>query len=37
MIRIKSRIKVIHIEYGKRKAEFISAQIIIKYGETQKK
>ena len=33
---IKSRIKVINVEYGKGKTELISAQIKTKYGETPK-
>ena len=36
MIIIKSTIKVINVEYGKGKAEFINAQIITKWEETQK-
>ena len=33
---IKSTIKVINVEYEKGKAELISAQIKIRYGESQK-
>ena len=33
MIMIKATIKVINIEYGKRKAELIRAQIMTKWGE----
>ena len=36
MLMIKSRIKVINVEYGKGKAELISAQIKTRYGENQK-
>ena len=36
MLMIKFKIKVINVEYGKGKAEFISAQIKTKYGESQK-
>ena len=34
IIMIKSKIKVINVEYGKEKVELISAQIMTKYGET---
>ena len=33
---IKSKIKVENVEYGKGKAELISAQIKTRYGESQK-
>ena len=33
---IKSKIKVKYVEYGKEKAELISAQIKTRYGENQK-
>ena len=33
---IKSKIKVINVEYEKEKAELMSAQIKIRYGESQK-
>ena len=36
MILIKSRIKVINVEYGKGKAESACAQFVTKYGETKK-
>ena len=36
MIIMKSRLKVIHIEYGKEKAELITTQIKTKYEEIQK-
>ena len=36
MLMIKSKIKVINVEYGKGKAELISAQINTRYGESQK-
>ena len=36
MLMIKSKIKVINVEYGKEKAELISVQIKTKYGESQK-
>ena len=36
MIMIKSKIKVTKVEYGKGKAEVISAQIMANNGETQK-
>ena len=36
MIMIQSGIKVTNVEYGKGKAELISAQIMTKYGETKK-
>ena len=36
MIMIKSTIKVINVEYGKGKAEFIRAQIMTRCGEIKK-
>ena len=36
MITIKFTMKVINVKYRKGKAEFISAQIMTKCGETQK-
>ena len=36
MLMIKSKIKVKNVEYGKGKAELISAQIKTKYGGSQK-
>ena len=36
MVMIKSKIKVINVEYGKGKGELISAQINTRCGESQK-
>ena len=36
MLMLKSKIRVKNVEYGKDKAELISAQINTRYGESQK-